>query len=110
MVETGDHLLDVFRQRDNPAVREAYVLEKEREAAERRAQKRKANKRPARARTKKRTDLFRLEMPESIQAGRPVTVKLRHTLENSLGEQLVHVTLKAGLAAKRVDRKVVRDR
>lgn len=108
MVETGDHLLDVFRQRDNPAVREAYVLEKEREAAERRAQKRKAQKRPPKARTKKRSELIGLEMPESIQAGRPVTVKLRHTLENSLGEQLVHVTLKVGPAAKRVDRRVVK--
>ena len=47
-------------------------------------------------------------MPESIQAGRPVTVNLRHTLENSLGEQLVHVTLKVGPAAKRVDRRVVK--
>ena len=35
-------------------------------------------------------------------------VKVRHTLEAGLGEQLVHVTLKAGPEAKRVDRKVVK--
>ena len=31
MVETGDHMLDVFRQRGDPVVREAYVQQKEKE-------------------------------------------------------------------------------
>jgi N-sulfoglucosamine sulfohydrolase len=35
MVETGDHLLDVFRQRDNEAVREAYMTRMEAEAQDR---------------------------------------------------------------------------
>ena len=108
MVETDDHILAAFRARNDPAAREAYVQLKEAEAQKRRAQKRKPNRRPARPRTKKRSDLIRLEMPDSIQAGRPITVRLRHTLEAGLGEQLVHVTLKAGPAAKRVDRKVVK--
>ena len=36
-----------------------------------------------------------------------MTVKVHHDLEAELGPQLVHVTLKAGRQAKRVDRKVV---
>jgi N-sulfoglucosamine sulfohydrolase len=40
MVDTRDHMLEVFRKRDDPAVREAYVQRKESEAAERRRQKR----------------------------------------------------------------------
>ncbi len=108
MVETGDHMLSAFRARNDPAAREAYVQLKEGEAQKRRAQKRKANRRLPRPRTKRRTDLIRLELPESVQAGRPVTVKLRHALETGLGEQLVHVTLKAGSPARRVDRKVVK--
>jgi len=39
MVETGDHMLDTFRKRDDPAAREAYVQQKEKEAAERRKQR-----------------------------------------------------------------------
>jgi len=108
MVETGDHMLDVFRKRDDPVAREAYVQQKEREADERRAQKRKAKRRPSKARSNKRTDLIALELPQSIASGMPVTVKVRHKLEADLGEQLVHVTLKAGPEAKRVDRKVVK--
>ncbi len=45
MVETGDHMLEVFRHRDDPAVREAYILKKEEEAAQRRKPKRKPNAR-----------------------------------------------------------------
>lgn len=108
MVETGDHMLDVFRERDDPAVREAYVAEKEREAEERRKQKRKANRPRPRAGLRKRSDLIALETPESVAAGKPLAVKVRHKLEAGLGEQLVHVTLKAGPEAKRVDRKVVK--
>jgi len=108
MVETGDHMLDVFRNRDDPAAREAYVLEKEREAEERRKQKRKPKRQGSGARSKKRSDLIAVEMPDSVAAGKPLVVKVRHKVEADLGEQLVHVTLKAGPDAKRVDRKVVK--
>jgi N-sulfoglucosamine sulfohydrolase len=110
MVETGDHMLDVFRQRDNPDAREAYVQQKEAEAEERKRQRRKAqneaNKKTAASRAKSRNNLISLEIPESVAAGEPLTVKVRHTLGADLGEQLVHVTLKAGQQAKRVERKV----
>ncbi len=109
MVKTGDHMLDVFRHRDDAAVREAYVQQKEKEAEERRAQGRKGNKKkPVPARKKARNDLISLEIPESITAGKPLVVKVRHTLSDSLGEQLVHVTLKAGPEDQRVQRQVVK--
>jgi len=43
MVRTDDHLLNVFRNREDAEVREAYVLQKEAEAAERRKANRKNN-------------------------------------------------------------------
>ena len=108
MVETGDHMLDVFRNRDDPDAREAYVGQKEKEADERRKQKRKGNRSRTAAGSDKRSDLIALELPERVVAGRPVTVKLRHKVDADLGEQLVHVTLKAGPEGKRVDRRVVK--
>jgi len=107
MVETGDHMLDVFRNREDPAAREAYVLMKEKEADERRAKKRQAQ-RPARARKNKRSDLIGLELPKSAEAGKPLVVKINHKLSDELGEQMVHVTLKDGAQGKRVERKVVK--
>ncbi len=107
MVATGDHMLDVFRHRDDPAVREAYVQAKEKEAEARRKSRRGRRGRSARGRSKRRNDLIALEVPKSAAAGEPLVVKVRHTLEEALGEQLVHVTLKEGPEAKRVDRKVV---
>jgi len=108
MVETGDHMLDAFRKRDDPAAREAYVAQKEKEAEERREQKRKAKRPRPRAGSRKRSDLIALDTPESVTAGKPLVVKVRHKLDADLGEQLVHVTLKAGPEANRVDRKVVK--
>lgn len=103
MVRTGDHMLEVFRHRDDAAVREAYVVQKEREAdARRKNQKAKQ----ARSRPSQRQDLISLEIPAEVQAGQVVRVRLQHALEPELGEQLVHVTLKAGKEAKRVERQV----
>ncbi len=108
MVVTGDHILNAFRHRDDPAVMEAYVLEKEREAQERRAKQRKSNPNASKARPKKRSGLITLSLPKSAQASSQVTVTLSHKLSRNLGEQLVHVTLKGGADAKRLDRKVVK--
>ncbi|MBM83008.1 MAG: heparan N-sulfatase [Planctomycetaceae bacterium] len=44
MEKTGDHMLDVYKQRDTADAREAYVLAKEKEADERRKKKRKAQR------------------------------------------------------------------
>ena len=101
MVDTGDHILNVFRHRDDPTVREAYVIEKEKEATARRSKKRR--KQPVR----KRAGLITLETPKSVAAGAPVTVTVHHDLEAELGKQPVYVTLKAGQQGKRIDRKMI---
>jgi N-sulfoglucosamine sulfohydrolase len=104
MVRTGDHMLDVFRHRDDPAVREAYVVEKEKEAEARKPKR--GAKKPARA-GRKRAELITLETPKSVAAGESLTVKVHYDLEAELGTQLVHVTFKEGQQGRRVDRKVV---
>ena len=59
MVKTGDHSLDAFRHRHDPAVMEAYVQAKEREAQARRARNRKAKATPS-TRPRKRSGLITL--------------------------------------------------
>ena len=49
-----------------------------------------------------------MQTPQTVAAGKPVTVKVRHRLPENLGEQLVHVTLKGGPQGKRIVRKVVK--
>jgi len=102
MVETGDHMLDVFRQRENAEVREAYVQQKEQEAAQRKGNRRNRNA------GRRRRGLILLNVPAAAEKGKPLVVKVRHKLGDDLGEQSLHVTLKAGPQSKRVERKVVR--
>ncbi len=104
MVRTGDPMLDVFRHRDDAAAREAYVAQQEQEAEGRKT--RKAEKRPSRP-ARKRAELISLEAPASVTAGGSITIRIHHDLEAELGKQLVHVTLKAGQQAERLDRKIV---
>jgi N-sulfoglucosamine sulfohydrolase len=104
MAGTGDPMLDVFRHRDDPAAREAYVAGQEKEAEARKPKR--GEKKPARA-GRKRAELISLETPKRVAAGVPVTVRVNHDLEAELGAQLVHVTFKGGKLAKRLDRKVV---
>jgi N-sulfoglucosamine sulfohydrolase len=56
MVETGDPMLEVFRHRDDPDVREAYVLDQRRQAEERRGSEVKPKKKAAAGPAKKKTD------------------------------------------------------
>jgi len=111
METTGDHMLPVYQKRNDPAVREAYILAREKESAERRTAKGKGNDNPkkkGKATSKKRANLIQLELPKSIQAGKSITVSIPHELPKRLGEQQIHVTLKVGTALKRLDRKVVK--
>ncbi len=108
MVDTDDHVLEVFRKRGDESFREAYIQDKEREAAERRKNKRTSKPTTATNRTKKRMKLIALKLPEAILAGEVVTVAISHSLNKALGEQSVHVTLKQGPQGQRVDRKVVK--
>lgn len=110
MVKTNDHILNVFRKRNEPAVREAYVLQKEKEAEQRKKRKKgkKKNKQASKSRPKRLSGLIAFEQPKSITAGNPLVIKIRHKLPADLGSQLLHVTLKGGPDAKRVKRKVVK--
>lgn len=117
MVDTKDGMLAVFRQRDNAAAREAYVAAQEKEAADRQAggkgkAKKAAPAKDAGATTapRRRGDLIAFALPQTIAAGKPVTLKIEHDLPANLGEQILTVTLKGGLAGKRLDRKTVKAR
>ena len=103
MVKTNDHMLPVFRGRADAEVREQYVLRKEAEAAARRKKPRTRTG----SSTKHKVELIRLQVPKTAAVVKAVVVTLHHKLPASLGEQLVHVTLKAGPKATRVDRKIV---
>ncbi len=72
MVATNDHMLTTFQLRNDPEAREAYVQQKEEEAAARRPQRRKAKKQNAEARTPKakRPDLHLLAAAE-VHCRRP---------------------------------------
>jgi hypothetical protein len=83
-------------------------LAKEAEAEQRRQTKRRASKQTPQKKPRRQANLIALELPPSAAAGRPVVVKLRHTLPEELGEQSVHLTLKAGMAGQRVERKVIK--
>jgi hypothetical protein len=129
MVETKDGMLSVFRNRDDAAAREAYVAAQEKEADERRAneakgkgkgQKKTAAKAAAKsdsaptsapkAAPKRQTGLITFALPESVAAGKSVTVKVNHNLPPELGEQVLTVTIKGGSGATRLDRKTVKAR
>lgn len=109
MKDTNDHCLPVFQHRDDPAVMEAYVAGKEKEADERRARKKGGNKKGERkAGGGADKQMIQFELPEPAPAaGGEVTVRIRHTLPGDLGEQQLQVTLKQGVKAQRVDRQVV---
>jgi N-sulfoglucosamine sulfohydrolase len=109
MVATGDHMLETFRKRDDPEAREAYVLAKEEEASARRAKNRKAKKaNPNRKRKAKQSDLISLRLPRSVTAGEEVVLHVDYAVPESLGEQLVHVTVKGGMEPNRIDRQVLK--
>ena len=107
LVKTNDHMLPVFRKRGDAEFREAYVLQKEQEAAARKQRKNQPRRRAANRNANMRANLIALELPQAIAPGKPVTVKIRHKLNAQLGEQSVHVTLKGGAPAKRIERKVI---
>lgn len=113
MTDTGDHLLEAFERRGSRSALDDYMTRVEAEALERRADRRK-NKGRKNNRTKdvdggkKQSSLIEFDLPELVIAGAPVTVKVPHQLPDDLGEQSIHVTLKAGPENKRVGREVVK--
>lgn len=109
MIETGDHALDAFQNRDDAEFVSAYVTRKQAEADARRKQNTQSRDNSGRrnaARTRGQK-LFTLDVPEQFTPGEPFTVTIVHMIPDDLGEQLLHVTLKEGTQETRIERKVV---
>lgn len=117
MVRTRDPLLDVFRQRHDPAVREAFMKQVQAEA-DNRGRKGKG-KAPAKAMPGARKAkagqppalpggdvVLELQSPDKVTRGGELKVTLHHRLPDSLGPQKLHVTLKDA-AGRRLERQVI---
>ncbi len=107
MVKTKDPLLEVFRHRDDVAVREKLMQQlegkqlskKERTEVNRAAKKASEDAKP--------TALISLEVPDTITPGQKATVKLTHHFPADIGEKPVQITLKGG-DNSRIERKEVK--
>jgi len=104
MVKTNDPLLEVFRHRNDPAVREKIMQQFESGQASRKDRKvaKAAAKKP-----EKSDALIALDVPDSVTPGQKATVKLKHNFPANLGERPVQVTLKDG-DNHRIERKEVK--
>ncbi|HEY2572744.1 MAG TPA: sulfatase, partial [Verrucomicrobiaceae bacterium] len=133
MVRTRDPLLEVFRHRDDPAYREAFMKQTEKDALAHSKRRRSENdeggdnpkpqrkgKAMAKAKAKAdappkgakpaaelRNDLIKLELPGAIVPGQKAVVKVIHTLPEDLGEKPIQVTLK-GANNERIERKTIK--
>ncbi|MEN3943380.1 sulfatase [Prosthecobacter sp. SYSU 5D2] len=123
MARTGDPLLEVFRKRDDPAFREAWMQDLEKTTVSRKARKAAAgaskkavnapNKKNAKGASKtglKTPDgppLIQMQVPEAVHPGQPAIVKVSHDFPAALGEKTVLVTLKGG-DGSRIERKTLK--
>ncbi|MDB4646348.1 hypothetical protein OAF51_02430, partial [Akkermansiaceae bacterium] len=103
MSDTGDHALEAFQKRNDPKIGHFYTDKKQEEATIRRASRRK-NKQP---KNKSNQKLISLVAPKTATQGKEVTLIISHTISKKLGVQKVHITLKDGTKAKRLERKVI---
>jgi N-sulfoglucosamine sulfohydrolase len=121
MEEAGDPMLGTFRQRGDAAAREAFMSGQVAAADERKADKPKKGAKRAVAAAKAQAanpraggktagakDLIAFELPGEIEAGKPVTVRIRHDLPADPGGQVLTVTAKEGQGGERLDRTTVR--
>lgn len=90
MEDSGDHMLDVFRNRDNAQARNAYVSRVQAEADARRQSRRK----PQAKNSRRHRNLFQLRLPLDASTGEEFVVAVRYRIPVELGEQKLHVTLK----------------
>lgn len=116
MIDAGDPMLDVFRKREEPAAREAFMAAQEAETAARKADKKgrggerkkgakKGADAPAKGGKGRAPGLIAFALPGAIEAGKPATIGIDHHLPDDMGDQVLTVTLKAG--TRRLDRKTV---
>jgi N-sulfoglucosamine sulfohydrolase len=101
MIESKDHALEAFDNRDNPKWVAAYVDRVQAESDARRAGKRNAGP-TARTKGKPKPNpkLFRMRLPAEGIAGEAFTVTILHRLPKTLGEQPFQVTLKDSAGAR----------
>jgi N-sulfoglucosamine sulfohydrolase len=126
MIETRDPMLEVFRKRADAKFRADYIKAQQAEADSRKgrarvsddeggekkaAPKKKAATKggAAQAAPGRGGNLIQFALPETITAGKAVTLKLNHALPANLGEQVLTVTMKDG-NGQRVDRQTVKAR
>ncbi len=99
MQETGDPMLEMYRDRENAAAREAFVRKQEAESEARRPKKP-----PAKA--PKKLDLFSVALPKTIVPGGVAKMMINYNLPVRIGRQKLHATLIQGKESSRVDRQV----
>ncbi|MCB1228023.1 MAG: sulfatase [Verrucomicrobiales bacterium] len=103
MKDSGDHCLEAFEHRDDPAAMEAYVQRKEAESDARRAAKSKGGKKGA-----PQAKIFRFPTPESVVPGQAVTLTIPFELPENLSETQLCVSLKEGdKKGRRLDRETL---
>ena len=99
MKQTNDHMLECFREFDDPDARESYVLAWEMKAAARK-------KNNARSKTPpQKTKIFTITLPKPVTAATKVKYVVNYDLPKALGTQGITITLKQGKNAEQVDRK-----
>lgn len=110
MVRTQDPLLEVFRRREDAAFREQFMqqLEAKQMNKKQRNEVRKAAKTSAGSASVV-GELISLELPTGITAGQKVSLKLKHSLPDELGEKPIQITLK-GSNNERLERQEIRVR
>jgi N-sulfoglucosamine sulfohydrolase len=98
MEETGDPMLDMYRDRENAEAREAFVRKQEAESEARRPKKPAAQP--------KKLKLFTVALPKTIVPGGVAKLMINYKLSARLGQQKLHVTLIQGKESRRVERQV----
>ncbi len=85
----------------------AYMDRVDKESAARRAGRLKKRRRGMPAARRANARLLKLQVPATASSGETVTVTLSHAIPESLGEQLIHVTLKDATSQHRIERQVL---
>lgn len=101
MVDSKDHALVAFDNRDDPKAVSDYVDRVQAEADARRANKRRKGGRAGVR--KQNSKLFQISVPKTASAGSELVVTITHRVPTALGDQKINVTLKDG-SGKRIER------
>jgi hypothetical protein len=114
---TGDPLAEAFAQRDKPEILAAAKQQLAEEYADVSKKKGKGKAKAKATAAKGKTSavapktgekLIALTLPDTIKAGKPVTVTIQHHFPDALGDQALTVTIKDGPSNARIERKVVK--